>query len=182
MHLQSFILKPFPKEENRPDIRITGTVGRRQNTLSIGYTLEGDLSHVAIPAREHARQRKDRLWDRTCFELFLGMKGSGRYWEFNLSPAGHWNVYGFTSYRKGMHEEAAFTSLPFHAETGPETFRLHVDLTIGKILPGGQAVEAAVGAVIRTRTGTASHWALDHPGLRPDFHRRDSFRLLLPAE
>jgi hypothetical protein len=182
LHLESFILKPFPKEEERPDIRITGTVGRQLNTLSIGYTLEGDLSHIAIPPHERFRERKDHLWDKTCLELFLGMKGSDRYWEFNLSPAGHWNVYSFTSYRRGMREEAAFTSLPFQTRVEPETFRLQLDLALGKILPGGQAIEAAVGAVVRSRTGKASHWALAHPGLRPDFHRRDGFRMILPAE
>ena len=182
MHLERFVLKQFPKEEHRPDIRITGTVGRRLNTLSIGYAVEGDLPHIAIPPPERSHQRKDRLWDKTCFELFVGAKGSERYWEFHFSPSGHWNVYCFTSYRKGMREEAAFTSLPFHTRMEAGAFRLHLDLALGKILPGGQALEAAVGVVVRSRTGTASHWAMAHPGLRPDFHRRDGFRMVLPAE
>jgi hypothetical protein len=180
--LQSFFLKPFQNEEDLPDLRITGTIGRSQNTLSVGYTLHGDLSDVAIPSRERSPARKDHLWDHTCLELFLGMKGSERYWEFNFSPTGHWNVYSFTSYRKDKREEPAFTSLPLRIHTEPETFRLSLDLVLGKILPGGQAIEATVGAVVRTKTGKTSHWALAHPGLRPDFHRRDGFRMILPAE
>ena len=43
-------------------------------------------------------RRRDRLWEETCLELFLGEEGSERYWEFNLSPAGHWNVYRFEFY------------------------------------------------------------------------------------
>ena len=57
--------------------------------------------------------RRDRLWEETCFEFFLAVKNSPRYWEFNLSPAGHWNVYRFADYRQGMQEEPAFASLPF---------------------------------------------------------------------
>lgn len=182
MQLQSFILKPFPKEEDAPGLRITGTVGRQLNTLSVTCALEGDLSGISIPDPERPYERRDRLWDRTCLELFLGAKGSERYWEFNLSPAGHWNVYSFASYRKGMREETVFTTLPFHVRAEAEAFRLKLDLPLGKILPGGQAIEAALGVVVRTREGTASHWALAHPGLRPDFHRRDGFRMILPAE
>jgi hypothetical protein len=182
LHLQSFVLKAFQNEGERPDLRVTGTIGRSLNTLSVAYSIHGDLSKVAFPAPERSRARKDRLWDHTCLELFLGMKGSERYWEFNFSPAGHWNVYSFTSYRKGMREEAAYSSLPFHVRTEPDTFRLSLEVVLGRILPGGPAIEAALGAVIRTRTGAASHWALAHPGLRPDFHRRDGFRMVLPAE
>ena len=182
MILNSFTLKPFQEAENRPDILVTGTIGRRRNALSVGYALKGDLSVVAIPAPERSPARKDHLWDHTCLELFLGMKGSERYWEFNLSPSGHWNVYSFTSYRKQMREEPAFMALPFQVRMEPETFRLSLDVSLEKILPGGLDIEAAVGAVVRSRTGRKSHWALVHPGLRPDFHRRDGFRMILPAE
>jgi hypothetical protein len=180
--LQSFILKPFRMEETVPDIRITGTIARMQNTLSVGYTLEGNVADIAIPAPDRFSERKDRLWDHTCLELFLGTKGSERYWEVNLSPAGHWNVYSFASYRKGMREEAAFSSLPFQVRTETDALRITLDLVLGKILPGGQAIEAAVGAVVRTKAGAVSHWALAHPGLRPDFHRRDGFRVIVRAD
>jgi hypothetical protein len=150
--------------------------------LRIGYALQGKLSEIAIPAPEEMPERKDRLWEETCLELFLGRKDSGRYWEFNFSPAGHWNVYRFASYRKGMREEPAFPSLPFRIRTEPEALRLSLDLDIGKIIPAGEVVEVAVCAVIRTVTGKASHWALVHPGPRPDFHRRDGFALTIPGE
>src|SRR4030042_7193941 len=59
------------------------------------------------------------------FSLFpFPGEGSERYWEFNLSPAGHWNVYRFASYRKEMREEPAFASLPFRVRTEPEALRL----------------------------------------------------------
>lgn len=181
VELRSFTLKPFPGEENRTDIKIPGTIGRRGNTLSLGFAILGDLSELDIPSPEDSPGRRDRLWEETCLELFLAEKKSVRYWEFNLSPGGNWNAYRFTSYRKGMREEQAFGSLPFRVLTEPGVIRLSLDLGTGKIIPAGMTIEVAVCAVIRTVTGETSHWACVHPGPRPDFHRRDGFSLAFPA-
>ena len=182
MTLLDFSLKPFQGKEDRPDIGISGTIGRRAATLSVGWTVRGDIPALAIPAPDGPPARRDRLWEETCLELFLGIAGSGRYWEFNFSPAGHWNAYRFTSYRKGMQEEPAYSSLPFGARTEQDALLFSVDVELGKILPEGEAVEAGVCAAIRTTAGGTSHWALAHPGPRPDFHRRDGFALTLPGK
>ncbi len=180
MNLLKFSLKPFRNMGPVPDIAIDGSIGRRANRISVGYALRGDLSELAIPARAAVFERKDRLWDDTCLEFFLGVKGSAEYREFNLSPAGHWNVYRFASCREGMREEPAFASLPFDVRIEPGTLRLSADLDIGTIVPADRTLDAAVCAVVRTKTGDVSHWALAHPGPRPDFHRRDGFTLEIP--
>lgn len=176
-----FALKPFPGDGGAPGMTITGTIGRRVNVLSVRYTVLGDLSEVALPAPGGLPARKNRLWEETCLELFVGDRDCARYWEFNLSPAGHWNAYRFTSFRRGMREEPAFASLPFRVRTGPDSLALSLELKIGKILPPARLLEASVAAVIKTRTGGTSHWALAHPGPRPDFHRRDAFTLKISA-
>ncbi len=181
MNLLHYSLKPFREKGIGPDIKITGSIGRRASMLSVRIALRGDLSRISIPPRADSPERKDRLWEDTCLEFFLGVKGSGDYREFNLSPAGHWNVYRFTSYRAGMRAEPAFESLPFGVRREPGALRLSLDLDIGRIVPAGEAIEAAVCAVVRTAAGETSHWALAHPGPRPDFHRRDCFLLGLPA-
>ena len=182
MDPRSFSLKPFPGEGTGPEVKITGTIGRRADALSLGCALRGNLSELAIPAPEEFPERKDRLWEETCLELFLGEAGSERYWEFHLSPAGHWNVYRFTSYRKQMREEQAFASLPFRVRKEPEALWFSLDVGLGKIIPAGTAIEAGISAVLRSVTGGRSHWALAHPGPRPDFHRRDGFTVKIPAE
>ena len=176
----TFSLIPFQGRGPVPDIGISGSIDRRANMISIGYALRGDLSELAIPARVAVPRRKDLLWEDTCLELFLGVKGSADYREFNLSPAGHWNVYRFASCREGMREEPAFASLPFDVRIEPGTLRLSLDLDIGTMVPAGKTLDAAVCAVVKTRTGDVSHWALAHPGPRPDFHRRDGFTLEIP--
>lgn len=180
MRPRRFLLKPFPGEGNPAGLTIGGSIARRADALSVRYEVRGNLSKLSIPAAAEAPRRKDRLWGETCLELFLGTPDSGRYWEFNLSPSGDWNVYRFTRYREGMREEPAFPSLPFDARIGPETLELSMELDVGKIIPSGETIEAGVAAVVKTAKGSAIHRALSHPGPRPDFHRRENFALEFP--
>jgi hypothetical protein len=180
MRPRRFLLKPFPGEGNPAGLTIGGSIGRRADTLSVRCEVRGNLSKVSIPAAADAPRRRDRLWGKTCLELFLGTADSGEYWELNLSPSGHWNAYRFTRYREGMREEPAFTSPPFAFQIGPETLELSMELDVGKIIRAEETIEAGVAAVIGTIDGGQSHWALVHPASRPDFHRRDGFGLILP--
>ncbi len=180
MHPRRFLLKPFPGEGNPAGVTIGGSIGRRADTLSVGCEVRGDLSMVSIPAAAGEPRRQDQLWEGTCFELFLGMADSGEYWEFNLSPSGHWNVYRFDGYREGMREETAITSLPFDLRGDSEALLLAAEICIGTIVPAGKVLAATVAVVIKTSDGGKSHWAPVHPASRPDFHRRDGFALLLP--
>lgn len=165
-----------------PAIAITGAIARRAETLSVRFEIRGhDLPALSIPPRAASPARRDRLWEDTCLEIFLGVDGFRDYREFNLSPAGHWNVYRFAAYREGMREEPAFTSLPFEVRVDPAALRLSLSADIGPVVPRQAAAEIGVGAVVRTREGGMSHWALTHPGARPDFHRRDGFLLNIPA-
>ena len=175
-----FLLKPFPGEANPAGMTIGGSIARRGDTVSLRCEARGNLSKVEIPVAAEAPRRRDRLWEETCLELFLGTADSGEYWEYNLSPAGHWNVYRFTRYREGMREEPAITSLPFDVRRDPGALILTVELGIGKIVPAGKDLAATIAAVIGTTDGGKSHWALFHPSSRPDFHRRDGFGLILP--
>jgi hypothetical protein len=107
-----------------------------------------------------------------CFEFFLGLKDSDQYREFNLSPAGHWNVYCFKAYRQEMQEELAFLSLPFFVRKHSDALLLDLNLNLDMIVPAEHALEVAISAV---RSGNVTCWALTHPGPEADFHRRDSF-------
>ena len=181
MRPRRFLLKPFPGEGNPAGVTIGGSIGRRADTLSVLYEVRGNLSKVSIPAAAEGSRRQDRLWEETCLELFLRTVDSGCYWEFNLSPAGHWNVYRFTSYRKGMMEEPAITALPFDVRRDSDTLLLAAKIGVGKIVPADKELAATVAAVIGTIDGGISHWAPVHPASRPDFHRRDGFAFTLPA-
>jgi hypothetical protein len=174
-----FTLKPFPGEAPRFPLQITGTIARHGHILALSYELRGDLAAVTLPAPAGRPARHHGLWEETCFECFLAYKDSSQYWEFNLSPAGHWNAYGFEAYRRGMHEEPALAALPFTVTRESASLLLTLEVDVARLFPRGQALDAAIAAVIKNQDSTLMYWALAHPGPQPDFHRRDSFLIRL---
>ena len=68
-------------------------------TLSLGFTLMGNLDQLVIPAQALA-ERTDGLWEHTCFEAFLAPAGGESYHEVNLSPSSAWATYSFLRYRE----------------------------------------------------------------------------------
>ncbi|BAY11515.1 DOMON-like domain-containing protein [Calothrix sp. NIES-2098] len=179
MNNQSFSLQPFPATGQLLKIKIAGNIARNVNKLTIQYTLFGDIEKIALASPSATPSRKHELWQETCFEFFLGIKNSQRYWEFNLSPAGDWNVYRFDGYRQGMQEEAAFSTLPFIIQQQADSLELTLDVDLDKIILQEQALEVAITTVIKQTDVEVTYWALNHRGAEADFHRRDSFILEL---
>lgn len=174
-----FSLKPFHPTGFPPLLEITGDIKRSSNKLSVSYALTGPLTEIMVPAPEDLRLRRDRLWEETCFEFFISPLNSEHYWEFNLSPSGHWNVYSFTFCREGMQEEPAFNALPFSVLLCSNSLQLSLKLDLDKIVPANQAINTGISAVIKTKDKRLSFWALEHKGPQPDFHRKDVFLIAL---
>jgi hypothetical protein len=175
MSRRSFSLQPFSPLEPPLNFKLTGHIARRSNQLAVRYDLRGDLAELVIPAPAAMPARRPELWEATCFEFFLGVKDSPRYWEFNLSPAGDWNVYCFTGYRQGMAEETALTPLPVSVRRGSDSLQVALELDMEKIVAADQPLEVGIAAVIKLAGHELTYWALTHPGPAADFHRRDSF-------
>ena len=176
-----FRLQPFAGEffgDGRASLalEITGKIARRDNSsLCLDFLVAGDIAQIDIPAHDGLTMRKKSLWEETCFEMFVAAKGSSRYWEFNMSPSGHWNVYRFSAYREGMREEAAFESLPFSTGRADGALSLSLEIEPARIIEDVRQVVVGVCAVIRAKDGGTSFWALRHCGSKPDFHKRESF-------
>jgi hypothetical protein len=168
-------LYPFTPVQDLPGLRMTVQVSLRSYTAALSYTIRGSMKEIVFPPPADAPLRRSGLWEETCLEFFLAVKNAQPYWEVNLSPSGHWNVYRFSTYREGIQEEVAFTSLPFRVDQGKDSFLLDVDLPLDGIISPETPLEAGVSAVIKLRSGQMTYWALSHPGQKPDFHRRESF-------
>ncbi len=179
--MNNFRLQPFPAAR-LPGIEISGKIDRVDSLLSIEYQLVGDLTQIEIPPPAILPTRKFALWEATCFEFFLGIPGANNYWEFNLSPAGDWQVFHLDDYRQGLRDEAAFTSLPVKIDRQPHSLSLELDCDLGKIISIGCTIEVAITTVIKIDGGEFSYWALTHCGREADFHLRDSFIIRLPAK
>jgi hypothetical protein len=173
----SFSLISFTPD-TAPAVEITGNIERRHNQLNIEYRLVGQTA-IAIPKIAKTPTRQVDLWEHTCCEFFLGLQDSTQYWEFNLSPAGHWNIYRFLDYRQNLVEETAFDSLPFQILPGNDFLELNLKVDLTPIIAPEQGLEVGIATVIEDRSSQISYWALTHLGKEADFHQRNSYLLKL---
>ena len=175
----TFALQPFEVLPQLAPLAITGTISRCGQRLQILYRLQGPLDSLVIPPAAAAPARRDLLWQSTCLELFLACPGQDAYWEFNLSPAGHWNVYRLQGYRLDLAPEPAYQQLDLQVRRDPRELRLSLEIDLPPGLELDQPLQAAITAVFVQRSGLIHYWALGHGGPEPDFHRRDGFLLRL---
>lgn len=152
----------------------------RSGLLRLGYRAIGTMAGVEI-AEPSFPGRSDRLWEHTCFEIFLRRPGDAGYVEFNFSPAGGWAAYRFLSQRRGMSNLPEFEDIGFAARYDPEVLALEVDLELGRLahLIGDGPWSVGLSTIIEEVGGRKSYWALAHPEGKADFHDPASFALTI---
>ena len=157
---------------------IEAEVLRRSEThLALRYTLQGDIAGLRLPGTSGS-ERRDSLWERTCFEALLRPAGQMSYIEFNFAPSTQWASYAFSGYRQGM--APADVAPPKILVASTET-QLTLDASFDwEPLADGQTWRLGLAAVIEELDGNKSYWALAHPPGKPDFHHSDCFALELP--
>jgi hypothetical protein len=180
MKSQRLDLRPFAPPPSGP-FALSVRLARDGRRIAVSYELRGTLRDLSLPAPALRPERRTLLWEETCFELFLAPRGASSYWEFNLSPAGHWNVFRFSGYRQGREEEPAFRSLPLDVLREGTALRLRLEIEPAVDAFAEGSLEAGLTAVLRDLKGDRTYWALAHAGETPDFHRRESFTARLEA-
>jgi hypothetical protein len=179
---QSFSLIPFPAPQI-PEISISGQISRQDGVLTLRYTLRGKMDEILLPLPSPHAERRDELWRATCFEFFLAIKNQPGYWEFNMSPSGDWNIYHMDAYRRiGFREETSIQRLQFEAREQSEAFVVDAILALDPIAQQHESLEVGIAAILQTRDGSETYWALRHPAAQADFHLRESFILVLEGQ
>jgi len=159
---------------------IDACIERNAAGLAVTYTLEGKLSALLIPP-EGAARSGERLWQHTCFELFVRPTDADRYHELNFSPSHEWAAYAFARYREGasLNGDHIDPVIAVRSVAG----KLELDATIGleRLSRAYATAGLSIGlsAVVEAVDGSLSYWALAHPPGKPDFHYPDTFRLRL---
>jgi hypothetical protein len=175
----SFELVPLP-DSKIPEIKITGSVAREGNELTVKYSLSGKIDDILFPALNLRPGRKRALWLATCFEFFLAFPGQPQYWEFNLSPSGDWNAFRMDSYRQvGFREEELIQSPRLDIRNGTNCFQLQAVTDLTPILGQEELIQVGITSVIKGCDGHETYWALTHLASQADFHLRESFSLQL---
>lgn len=171
--VQNLHLQPFSAENTPEDCRINVLLSRDETSLQVVFELDAKLTDLIIPDYDFTKlQRRDNLWEHTCFEVFLAQKGMPNYWEFNLSPSGDWNVYSFKGYREGMRQETYFNILPFEVKIlSGRIFKLEITIDL-KFFQDFSDIDLGLSSVLEWSDGVKSYWAVRQHGDIPDFHVR----------
>jgi hypothetical protein len=155
--------------------------GLGSTRLELHYRVTGTQA-LLLPEPFQPPQRRDGLWQHTCLEAFIASAEAESYWEFNLCPSGDWNAYHLEAYRNGLQPESFFTTLPFASRrdnTEHSSLLLHLSCLLPPPLAAAAALQVGLTAVLETRGGALSYWAVHHPGPEADFHHRSGWTLRL---
>lgn len=145
------------------------TRAARGGVLTVRYRLAGPLERVRLPERA-ASQRADRLWEHTCFELFVAADGEARYIELNFAPSTAWAAYAFDSYRHGMRALELAAAPAVTIERMPDALVVTARADLGETTTAGCTWHVGLTAVVEDGAGQLSYWALRHATPKPDFH------------
>ena len=177
MREQEVDLVPFmaKKQSRRPSLGVI--IAREGGVLGIRFRLQEDPASIDPAGAEGPGTRRDGLWLGTCFEAFVAVEGEPGYAEVNLAATRDWNVYLFDGYRCGMRPDLSVLDLPRSTEFADGILTASFSFPLTSLATSDRALEVGLAAVIRHADGSIGHWALAHPGDRPDFHRREGFLL-----
>jgi len=175
------LLTPHPASPWPSDLRVEVALSVAGTTEGPGLLLDyrvcgpaGELAVLAIPPAQPPGPA-DKLWQATCFELFVGRPDDLAYREFNFSPSGQWACYAFERERQACAAPAPVLSpsvLDWRPDASPG-LQAWVPATL---LPGLPWV-VGLTAVLAHRDGRLAYLALHHPKSHPDFHDRAGWTL-----
>lgn len=149
--------------------------------LRLHYRLSGELPALKLEPFTQLR-RQDKLWEHTCFELFIRAAQADSYCELNVAPSGAWAVYAFMGYRAGM--QPVIDAQPrVVVRREPQALHVQVTLSLQTLEKRWRTadLQLAPAAVIEDASGQRSYWATRHAAAQPDFHHGDAFVVALPA-
>lgn len=143
---------------------VTAEIRATEDGCEAEFRLDGYLPAIVIPAPGVA-ERRDNLWQTTCFEIFWQPLGGTAYREFNLSPSGYWAAYDFDSFRTGM-RDASVEAVSITCSHDHSVLVLNVRIIADLAAPA----QVALNAVIEHADGAKQYWALAFPPGKPEFH------------
>jgi hypothetical protein len=84
------------------------------------------------------------------------------------------------AYRQiGLKEETSIERLQFSVKNRGQSISVETAIDLTPFIKEDQQIQAEITSVIEDKNGHETYWALTHPGIQADFHRREGFVLLL---
>ena len=119
MKKEIFILKNHNEKEK--DIEIKATLEIKEKKLKGNFEITGEIENYLFD-NQQKQSRKNELWKRTCFELFIAKQNDFHYYELNMSPSTEWNFYSFLDYKQEMIEEKSISEPSIQISQTPKGY------------------------------------------------------------
>ncbi|AMW79464.1 hypothetical protein AMD27_11600 [Acinetobacter sp. TGL-Y2] len=157
-------------------ISVVGAVEQQGLTsLNVGFWVRDPNQMIIYPDLIAHNPRQDFLWQDTCFEIFIGVRGEDFYREINLSPSEAWQAYQFEEYRypEDMPPQAAFdiginqlkkTHYGLNVSVDLSAFMMNHKLKWSDMFLG-------LSAVFKTENADR-YYAMQHSSPSADFHNK----------
>jgi hypothetical protein len=157
-------------------------IRRTSGELELGFRLDGKLSRICLTPGGGPPDHTE-LWQHTCFEAFIAIDGQAAYHEFNFAPSREWRAHAFRAYRDPVPSTNELRSPIVAVNAADERLELDALIALADLsaIHPRSLLRLGLSAVIESRNGSLSYWALRHPPGRPDFHHADAFALCLEA-
>ncbi len=168
-------LIPYEKTK-APSVTIETELISREDAFFVSYKLTGDIKSIDLGG-DPVHARKIKLWEKTCFELFIKNKND-QYMEFNFSPVFEWNAFFFNKKGDALKEFEKVSAVKIDILHSMEVFKVIVEIKKKDFPDDFFTLDMSAGltTVLKERNGRLSYWALSHEDQRPNFHDFRSFR------
>ncbi len=177
---QLCVLQPFAPDISPPLLVRVEAVWQASGAMAFSFGLRpgpgwDSLEGLRISSRTGLPQRRDGLWDHTCFEAFLG-------WLNRRTTGSSTPLPTATGTSTPSAPTAALRSwwiCPSHLGLSCAVRPGICAATSSSISPPcwPEAMQPEIGLamVVEEQEDRLSYWALSHPGDQPDFHDRRAF-------
>lgn len=166
-------LKPYSKKR---ELTVEGTLILNSNKLSLHFKISGALKSYSFPKKEKLK-RANELWRATCFELFLANSKTKIYYEINISPTLHWNIYRLETYRAEPKELIVSSEAIIKIREDEQSYEINFELEC-KELDLAEFDQYNLAVILLNNQNEREFWTIRPMGKSPDFHDRDGFSLL----
>ena len=159
------LLKPYSQ---KTELTIESTLTFDSNKIFLHFKITGILKNYQFPKRDKFK-RADELWKATCFELFLANSKIQSYYEINISPTLHWNIYRLAKYRAEPKELMVSNEPLIELREDKKHYEIDFELEC-KELDLAEFDQYNLAVILLNRENEREFWTVNPVGESPDFH------------
>ncbi|MFZ9395294.1 MAG: hypothetical protein ACO25F_04425 [Erythrobacter sp.] len=159
-----YTLVLHPECQPGPINSVTANILPTPRGCQAEFRLKGDVSAIFVPDAAMP-ERRDFLWQTTCFEIFWRPEDGAWYREFNLSPSSCWAAYDFDDFRLNS-RDAPVEAIAVACSYTQSELVLRADIAAELRDPA----QVALNAIVEDSSGNIQFWALAFPEGKPEFH------------